>query len=165
MGVSGSGKSTVGALLASRLGAVFLDADDLHSEEARVKMTGGAALTDADRAPWLRRVADRIAATAGGGQRIVVACSALRRAYRDILRGSGVPVSFVHLDGAEGLLGARLAQRIGHFMPPALLESQLETLEPLAADEAGVRVTVEGPPERVASDALAALGLAPPPLH
>jgi gluconokinase len=138
MGVSGSGKSTVGRLLADRLGAAFVDADDLHPEANVAKMTAGIPLTDEDRRPWLRRVAE--AANAEDGP-VVIACSALRRAYRDLLTSEAdAPLAFVHLNGSPELLAGRLAARTGHFMPPALLDSQLRTLEPLAADEPGFTV-------------------------
>jgi len=132
-GVSGSGKSTLGRALAERLGAAFVDADDLHPAENVMKMAAGSPLTDEDRAPWLDRVAGAIADEPGS---IVVACSALRRSYRDRLRGrSGGTIAFVQLTATRERLAERLDRRRGHFMPAALLDSQLATLEPLAADE------------------------------
>lgn len=170
MGVSGSGKSTVAAALAVRLGAVFVDADDLHSDEARAKMAAGAPLTDDDRAPWLERVAAHIdahvidaadtaaAASRTGDPRVVMACSALRRTYRDALRkGADAPLFFVHLHGDPAVLAARMRARADHFMPPALLESQLATLEPLMPDEAGVVVDIAQHPDEILDEVLAAL--------
>ena len=168
MGVSGSGKSTIAAALAVRLGAVFVDADDLHSDEARAKMAAGIPLTDADRAPWLQRVAARIdahaidvaseAAVRTDGPRVVMACSALRRAYRDALRrDADTPLFFVHLHGEPELLAARMRARSDHFMPPDLLRSQLDTLEPLAADEPGMVVDVAEDPDDIVDEVVAAL--------
>ncbi|HEY8590243.1 MAG TPA: gluconokinase [Naasia sp.] len=158
MGVSGSGKSTVGRLIAEKLDVDFVDADDLHSAESTAKMAAGTPLTDEDRWPWLRRVGAVLAEETGEGKFSVVACSALRRAYRDLLRdAAGGPVAFVHLHGTRELLEQRLGEREGHFMPPALLDSQLSTLEPLQDDERSVLVDIALPPEQAAEVALAAL--------
>jgi len=155
MGVSGSGKSTVGRLLAERLGAAFLEADELHAPESLAKMRAGTPLDDADRAPWLRRVAEAAGAQPG---RVVVACSALRRSYRDLLRaGTGRPTAFLALEGPPALVAERLAARRGHFMPAGLLASQLATLEPLGADEPGLRLELGPAPERIVGAAIAAL--------
>lgn len=144
MGVAGCGKSTVGGLLAARLGLQFVDADDLHPPSNVAKMSAGAPLTDDDRRPWLARVAEVLRAGGDDGAPAVVACSALRRSYRDALRdGAGGDVAFVHLHGDRDLLARRIAARADHFMPPALLDSQLATLEPLAGDETGVVVDVD----------------------
>lgn len=138
MGVSGSGKSTVGPLLAERLVASFVDADDLHAAESKAKMAAGIPLTDEDRWPWIRQVGEVLARETAAAGSAVVACSALRVSYRDLLRESaGGPVLFVHLHGAPELLEQRMAKREGHFMSAALLESQLATLEPLASNGAG----------------------------
>lgn len=150
MGVSGSGKSTVGWLLARRLDVAFVDADGLHPPANVAKMTAGEPLTDADRLPWLRAVAAELAAAPSGA---VVACSALRRRYRDVLRDGAPGVTFVHLDGSRDVLAARLAARLDHFMPASLLDSQLATLEPLDADEAGVVLDVGETPDRLAEAA------------
>lgn len=147
MGVTGSGKSTVAASVAERAGAVFIDADDLHPQSNIDKMTNGMPLTDEDRAPWLRAVGDVIAAHRGTP--VVVACSALRRSYRDLIREGAPGVVFAHLDGAPELLADRLAARADHFMPPALLDSQLATLERLEPDEAGIVVDVALPPDQI----------------
>lgn len=135
MGVSGSGKSTVGPALARRLGVPFVDADTLHPRTNIVKMTAGEPLSDDDRRPWLDRVGEWLAGHRDGG---VVSCSALKRDYRDRLRGHCPGTEFLYLSGAPELLGARLAARSGHFMPAALLRSQFDALEPLGIDEAGV---------------------------
>jgi gluconokinase len=135
MGVSGSGKSTVGAALAQRLAVPFVDADTLHPPANIAKMTAGDPLSDDDRYPWLEKVGDWLAGRRDGG---VVSCSALKRKYRDQLRAHCPGVQFLHLSGAPELIGRRLAARSGHFMPAALLRSQFDTLEPLGVDEGGV---------------------------
>lgn len=132
MGVSGCGKSTLGAMLAERLGLPFADADAFHPPENVTKMSAGIPLTDADRWPWLDALGAWLAAEEKGG---VVACSALRRAYRDRLRGWVPGLSVVHLSGAPVLIAARQAAREGHFMPPSLMSSQFATLEPPDKDE------------------------------
>lgn len=139
MGVSGSGKSTVGAALARRLRVPFVDADTLHPPANIAKMAAGEPLDDDDRRPWLEKVGEWLAAHREGA---VVSCSALKRAYRDQLRAQCPGVQFVHLSGSAELIGARLAARTDHFMPPALLRSQLDTLEPLGSGEAGITVDV-----------------------
>jgi len=136
MGPSGCGKSTVGSALAEALGARFVDGDDLHPPENVAKMSAGVPLDDDDRVPWLRTVG----ATLHGEDRIVVACSALRRVYRDAIRAEAPDAFFAELVVDRALLAERLSARTDHFMPPSLLDSQLQTLEPLAADELGIRV-------------------------
>ncbi|MEV8357852.1 gluconokinase [Microbacterium sp. NPDC076895] len=155
MGVSGAGKTTVGTMIAEALGAPFVDADDLHSEDAREKMAKGEPLTDTDRWPWLARVAERLADQ--DYPPTVVACSALKRAYRDALRARRPDVAFIHLDGAPDRVAERLRARTDHFMPPTLLASQLQTLEPLEPDETGVTISVEGSAAQVTRGALVAL--------
>jgi carbohydrate kinase (thermoresistant glucokinase family) len=152
MGVSGVGKTRVGTLLAQRLGARFVEGDDLHPPANRAKMAGGTPLEDEDRWPWLDRVA---AALAGGEPPAVAACSALRRRYRDRLRLGAPGAVMLHLTSAPEAIAERLRARQGHFMPPALLQSQLATLEPLEADEAGVAAEVAGSPEAVVEGLLA----------
>jgi gluconokinase len=137
MGVSGSGKSTVGAALAQRLRVPFVDADALHPPANIAKMTAGEPLDDGDRYPWLEKVGEWLAGHRDGG---VVSCSALKRKYRDQLRAHCPRVEFLYLSGSPELIAARLAARSGHFMPAALLLSQLDALEPLGPDEAGVTV-------------------------
>lgn len=164
MGVSGAGKSYLGAALARRLGREFIDADDLHPAANKAKMAAGVPLDDADRWPWL----DVVATTAAAHAPVVVACSALRRAYRDRLRAAVADIAFVELDVAPAELEARLAARRHEFMPASLLTSQLATLEPLGADERGIRLRDgSDAPIEVALDraeqALAALADAPRP--
>ena len=148
MGVSGSGKSTVGRLAAEALGAPFVDGDDLHPPANVAKMTAGIPLTDEDRGPWLLEVGRRLAAA--GPEGIVIACSALKRAYRDMIRAEAPGAVFAELDGTRELLAERLTDRPGHFMPASLLDSQLATLEPLQSDEAGMRLDVALPPAELA---------------
>ncbi|WP_299564102.1 gluconokinase [uncultured Mycolicibacterium sp.] len=142
MGVAGAGKSVVGAALARRLGVPFADADDLHPAANIAKMAAGRPLDDADRRPWLDAVGRWLAAHRDGG---VMACSALRRRYRDRLRRCCPDVEFVHLSGPFALIASRVANRPDHFMPAALLRSQFETLEPLEPDEAGLTVALDRP--------------------
>jgi gluconokinase len=154
MGVSGCGKSTVGIALAERLKAAFTDGDDLHPAANIARMRRGEPLTDEDRWPWLTQVAQ---ALQGGGPRIV-GCSALKRVYRDHIRqGADGPVTFVHLAGARAVIDARMRARTGHFMPPALLDSQFATLEPPDADEGAVTVDIDQPFDAVIDAALAGL--------
>ncbi len=156
MGVSGVGKTTVGRLVAAGLGLPFHDADVLHSEASRRKMAAGIPLTEEDREPWLRTVAERMAVWEQEGG-AVVACSALRRRHRDVLAAASPGnVRFVFLDADPQLIEARLATRRGHYMPPSLLDSQLATLERPRADEA-IRVDASGTPEQTASAVLATL--------
>lgn len=138
MGVAGAGKSTLAVALADRIDGVFIEADDLHSPEAKAQMAAGIPLTDEDRWPWLARVAARARDEHAEGHPIVVSCSALKRRYRDFLiRVSETNPAFVHVHGTEAELTERIARRTGHFMPASMLASQLEALEPLAADERG----------------------------
>ncbi|MCD4526505.1 gluconokinase [Nocardioides sp. cx-173] len=140
MGVSGSGKSTVGAALAQRLRAPFADADDFHPAANVAKMTAGHALDDDDRRPWLEALGIWLADHEEGG---VMTCSALKRAYRDQLRAHAPQTAFVHLHGDRGVIARRQATRPGHFMPASLLDSQFATLEPLDDDEHGFVVDVD----------------------
>ncbi|RFA19854.1 gluconate kinase [Subtercola boreus] len=136
MGVSGSGKSTIGIALAAALDVTFIDADDLHSKANTQKMAHGIPLTDDDRQPWLASVGQALHSLPAHGP--IVACSALRKVYRDALRSSAPDAVFVHLAGGADLIRARMVHRTDHFMPPELLASQLDTLEPLTPDERGV---------------------------
>jgi gluconokinase len=147
MGVSGSGKSTIGALLASRLGLPFADADDLHSAANVAKMAAGHPLTDEDRWPWLARVGQELAAASATG--LVMACSALKQSYRRAILHEAPGAEFVYLKGSRELLGERMSGRSDHFMPAALLDSQLAALEPLGADEPGATVDIDASPEEV----------------
>lgn len=158
MGVSAAGKSTVGIALSEAIGVSFEDADPLHSEANRAKMNAGTPLTDEDRWPWLDTIGGRFAAHEDDG--LVLACSALRRAYRDRIRAVAPGVVFVHLHGSRALLGSRADARTGHFMPASLLDSQLETLEELESDEAGLTVIVDRTPQELVGEILERLDIA-----
>ena len=150
MGVSGCGKSSVGAGLAARLGLNYRDGDDLHPPENVAKMRTGMPLTDGDRWPWLDRVGQVLLAEAP----VIVGCSALKRAYRDRIRtAAGGPVTFVHLAGSQEVIAARMALRQGHYMPLSLLDSQFAALEPPAAEEA-ITVSIDQPLEAIVADIL-----------
>lgn len=140
MGVSGSGKTTVGSELAARLGIRFEDADSLHPAENIAKMANGIALTDEDRMPWLARVGADLASAEGAG--LVMACSALKRRYRQAILAVAPAARFIYLEVAVAELRNRMAHREGHYMPQSLLASQLATLEPLKADEPGITVSL-----------------------
>jgi gluconokinase len=156
MGVSGSGKSTLGALLADSLGCPFLEGDDFHAREAIEKMRGGAPLDDEDRWPWLERIGAATAQSIAAHGGAVVACSALRRRYRDRLRSAvGQPVRFILLENDRARLLERLASRACHFMPASLLDSQLATLERPLAEEEAVAFNTEIPPLALRDMALA----------
>ena len=153
MGVSGCGKTTIGDLVARELGVPFLDGDSLHPVENVAKMAAGTPLTDEDRWPWLATVGAELAKAGDGG--LVLACSALRRSYRDAIREQAPDTVFLHLHGSKEVLGSRLEGRSGHFMPTTLLDSQLATLEPLEADEAGFVVDIAVPVDEVVASSLA----------
>ena len=157
MGVSGSGKTCVGRALAAALGWQFIEGDDLHSAANKAKMASGRPLDDADRWPWLDAIAGAAHATQANGSSAIVACSALKRAYRDRLRHADPAMLFVHLNGTRDVIAARLAARTDHFMPPALLDSQLATLEPPAPDEQAIILDVERPVAEIVGTALAAI--------
>ena len=155
MGVAGTGKTTIGPLLAARLGVPYAEGDDFHPEANIAKMSAGTPLTDDDRWPWLDAIGAWARRRTGLGG--VVGCSALKRAYRDRLRAAAPGVVFVHLTGDRELVEERMARRQGHFMPTALLDSQFATLQPLQPDEPGVTVDVSGSPEEIAARAVNAL--------
>jgi carbohydrate kinase (thermoresistant glucokinase family) len=155
--VSGSGKTTVAALLAGRLNCEFEDGDWLHPEANVEKMHRGIALTDEDRWPWLRAIAAWIDEKRREGRRGVVACSALKRSYRDVLIGERRDVRLVYLKGDEALIARRIATRHGHFMPAALLHSQFETLEEPREDENPIAVSIDARPDEIVARILAAL--------
>lgn len=154
MGVSGSGKTTVGKLLAERLGWHYQEGDVLHPPENVAKMSAGTPLGDADRIPWLRLIAKRIDAWRSSGESGVVTCSALKRAYRDIIIGERPDVGLVHLRGSRELIGRRMAARKGHFMPAALLDDQFATLQEPSPDERAIVVDVGGTPAEIVDEIL-----------
>lgn len=159
MGVAGTGKTTIGPLLAARLGVPYAEGDDFHPPANIAKMSAGTPLTDEDRWPWL----DAIGSWAHGRAALggVVSCSALKRSYRDRLRAEAPGVVFVHLAGDRSVIEDRMSHRQGHFMPTALLDSQFATLQPLEEDEAGVVVDVSGTPEEITGRAANALAELP----
>ncbi|MER5971780.1 gluconokinase [Streptomyces sp. NPDC002055] len=161
MGVSGTGKSTVGQALAAELGVPYAEADGFHPPANIAKMSGGTPLDDADRAPWLDAIGAWARSRAGLGG--VVSCSALKRAYRDRLRAAAPGLCFLHLTGERSLIAERLDGRRDHFMPGALLDSQFAALEPLQADECGTAVPVTADPASVTAQAVAALARCPAP--
>ncbi len=158
MGVSGSGKTTVGAALAQRLHVPYEDADNLHPPANVAKMSAGIPLDDEDRLPWLRAVGAWQVAHAGSGG--VTSCSALRRSYRDVLREFVPDQVFLHLAGERDVVARRVAGRPGHFMPSALVDSQYATLEPLGADERGTAIDLDRPVDELVDAAVAALARA-----
>lgn len=160
MGVSGIGKSSVGVALADRLAARFVDGDDLHSAESIAKMTVGSPLTDEDRWPWLRRVGGELALATRRQEGLVMACSALRRSYRDMIVSLAPMTAFLCLTARASIVGTRISARQGHFMPPELLASQFATLELPGADERAIVIDVDAPFDEVverAAGGLAAL--------
>jgi gluconokinase len=158
MGVSGSGKTTVGALLAGRLHWEFEDADDLHPAANVAKMHAGIPLTDADRWPWLHAVAGWIDETRRAGRHGVIACSALKRSYRDIIIGDRPDVQLIYLKGDQPFIAARLACRHGHFMPAGLLKSQFEALEEPTADERPIVMSINRRPREIVDELLSMTG-------
>lgn len=161
MGVSGSGKSTVAGVLAGRLGWDLGEGDDLHPPENVAKMAAGQPLTDEDRWPWLRRVAGWITEHTEDGRPGIITCSALKRRYRDVLRGEHV--RFVYLAGTREDIGARLRARHGHYMPATLLDSQCDALEPPAEDEEALWVDITPPPADQVDFIISRLGLTAEP--
>jgi carbohydrate kinase (thermoresistant glucokinase family) len=159
MGVSGSGKSTVAGVLAGRLGWDLAEGDDLHPPSNVAKMAAGHPLTDADRWPWLRLVAGWITEHTAEGRPGVITCSALKRSYRELLRGDRVV--FVYLAGSREQIARRMTARHGHFMPTALLDSQLDTLEPPGEDEQALTVAAGATPGEVAEEIIRRLSLTP----
>ena len=159
MGVSGCGKTTVGELLAERLHWPYEEGDALHPPANVAKMAAGHPLDDADRAPWLAKVADWVDAQLDAGRSGVITCSSLKRSYRALIDRRGASVEFDYLHGSRELIASRLAGRHGHFMPPTLLDSQFATLEEPGADEPAIRVEIGEPPAAIAADIVEALGL------
>jgi gluconokinase len=157
MGVSGSGKSTIADRLAARLGWRYEDGDRFHPPANVAKMSAGHPLTDEDRWPWLQAIADEIDRLSEAGQRAVIACSALKRSYRDILVHGRDDVRIVFLNGTQDLIAKRLAARKGHFMPPGLLASQFKTLEPPQPGERPITVSIDAPVETIVDDIIGQL--------
>jgi gluconokinase len=165
MGVSGSGKSTIADKLAERLGWRYEDGDRFHPAGNVAKMSAGHPLTDEDRSPWLQAIADEIDRVCKAGEHAVIACSALKRAYRDILVHGRDDVRIVYLEGTQTLIADRLAVRKNHFMPPGLLDSQFKTLEPPAANESAVTVSIDASVDAIVDDIVRQLGLSPTDRH
>jgi gluconokinase len=161
MGVSGSGKSTIADRLAARLGWRYEDGDKFHPPGNVAKMSAGHPLTDEDRWPWLRAIADEIDRVCEAGQRAVIACSALKRAYREILVHERNDVRIVFLNGTQDLIAERLAARKGHFMPPGLLTSQFRTLEPPQLNERPIIVSIDASVEAIVDDIVRQMKLVP----
>lgn len=157
MGVSGSGKSTIAAKLAEQLGWTYEDGDRFHPASNVAKMSAGHPLTDDDRWPWLQAIADEIDRVSRDGGHVVIACSALKRAYRDVLVHGREDVRIVFLDGSQALIANRLARRKGHFMPPGLLDSQFKTLEPPQANEHPITVSIDAPVDVIVQNIVAQL--------
>ncbi len=161
MGVSGSGKSTIADQLAARLGWRYEDGDRFHPPSNVAKMSAGQPLTDEDRRPWLQAIADEIERGCKAGERVVVACSALKRSYRDILVHGRNDIRIVFLNGTQDLIADRLAARKGHFMPPGLLASQFKTLEPPQQSERPVTVSIDASVHTIVDDIIHQLKLVP----
>ena len=149
MGVSGCGKTEIGRCLAERLGAISIEGDEYHSPASIEKMRAGIPLDDSDRQAWLLVLQQRLRVAREQGVAAVLSCSALKRRYRDVLRGGDPELVFIHLDGDRALIEARMRTRAGHYMPPSLLESQCRDLEPLQADENGMRLGIRTPPDEL----------------
>src|SRR5258705_4937438 len=161
MGVSGSGKSTIADGLAERLRWTFEDGDRFHPASNVAKMSAGHPLTDEDRWPWLQAIANEIDRVCKAGEHAVIACSALKRPYRDILVHGRQDVRIIYLQGTRDLIASRLALRKGHFMPPRLMASHFGTLEPPDASENPVTVSIDAPIETIVDDIVRQLGLTP----
>ncbi len=156
MGVSGAGKTTVGSLLARRLNWIFRDGDEFHPAANVEKMRSGIPLTDTDREPWLKAIHEFAVHSSMRSQSVIIACSALKEGYREILRGGLPDVHFVHLAGTRDLLAGRMARRTDHFMPPTLLASQLATLE-VPTD--ALNIDIVHSPEEIVSQIIERLGI------
>jgi gluconokinase len=158
MGVSGCGKSTVGQGLASVAGVSFVEGDQFHPAANVAKMSAGLALNDDDRTEWLLALKGKVDEARQAGVGIVVSCSSLKRRYRDVLRAADPALRFAHLSGARELIAERMLARVGHYMPPSLLDSQFKDLQPLQADEAGITLAITAPPTQLVAQILAAGG-------
>jgi len=159
MGVAGSGKSLIGSALAHALGVEFLEGDDFHTAQSIEKMSAGVPLTDDDRAGWLQTLALRLRTADETGSGVVIACSALKRSYRDILRGGAPDTRFIFLTGPREVIAQRLGNRGGHYMPASLLDSQMDTLEEPSYDENAWVVDVTLPPDEIVNDLVARVSL------
>ena len=155
MGVAGSGKSVIGAALARALGVEFVEGDDYHSAENVERMSSGMPLTDEDRASWLSALATRIGKARKAGKGLVVSCSALKRSYRDVLRAEAGELQFIYLRGPRAVIVERIAQRRGHFMPPAMLDSQFDALQVPSPEEQAWVVDIAQSPEEIIATLLA----------
>ena len=160
MGVSGCGKSTIGQALAAAQGVAFVEGDQFHPAANVAKMSAGQALTDDDRAAWLLALQAKVGEARGAGVGLVLSCSSLKRRYRDLLRAADPALRFAHLSGARDLIADRMQARVGHYMPPSLLDSQFKDLQPLQADEAGITLAITAPPEQLVAQILASEGAA-----
>jgi gluconokinase len=160
MGVAGSGKTTIGEKLAEQLRWAYEDGDRFHPKANVEKMSAGRPLTDDDRWPWLQAIADEIDQVCRRAGHVVISCSALKRAYRDVLVHGRDDVRIVYLDGSHDLIASRLAVRKGHFMPPTLLESQFKTLQRPGPDENPVTVSIDAPVEEIVDDIMRQLAAA-----
>jgi carbohydrate kinase (thermoresistant glucokinase family) len=154
MGVAGSGKSTIGDALAQRLGWRYEDGDSFHPAANVAKMSSGQPLTDEDRWPWLKAIAAEIERCRQAGEHVIIACSALKKAYRDILVHGRDDIRMVYLCGSQALVADRLGHRKGHFMPPGLLDSQFATLEPPSPEERPITVSIDAPVETIVDQVL-----------
>ena len=161
MGVSGCDKSTMGRALAQRLALRFIEGDEWHPARNVALMAAGTPLTDDDRRDWLQALAEQLAGAAASGQGLVLSCSALKRSYRDLLREGRPHVRFLHVTAASDVISDRMEHRPGHYMPPSLLPSQLDTLEPPLADENPISLDIALPPEELLAAALAQLEATP----
>lgn len=158
MGVSGSGKTTIARALADAWPATFLDADDFHSPQARAHMASGRPLTDEMRLPWVERIAGELQRRVAAGERVALAFSGLRRRHRDMLRETGLRLRFLFLQGDRDLVATRMDERVGHYMPVALLDSQFAALETPSGEPDVFAIGIHLPPTRILTQALAALG-------
>lgn len=148
MGVTGCGKTTIGIALAQKIGVTFIDSDGLHSESNKRKMASGTPLNDSDRAPWLRAVSETLL----NHENVVVACSALKRSYRDTILAEAPTSKFIHLSGSKELISGRLTERSHHFMPIELLDSQFQTLENLSQTENGKSIDISKPVDEIVKE-------------
>ncbi|HWW69467.1 MAG TPA: gluconokinase [Duganella sp.] len=158
MGVSGCGKSTVGQALATARGVAFVEGDAFHPPANVAKMSAGLALNDDDRTDWLLALQAEVAEARQAGVGLVLSCSSLKRRYRDLLRAADPALRFAHLSGARELIADRMQARVGHYMPPSLLDSQFKDLQPLQADEAGITLAITAPPAQLVARILASEG-------